>query len=288
MLWHHGSLFNVLKVPTIFGIFSTANLVLMIKFFRILRYHLLAEGKTGKYLQYALGEIVLVVIGILIALSINNWNTDRKNQLKERTYLINLQTEIEKHIVRLEDNLDYTKRRLHSIDYVLKHVQSPKEDLIVDSMIVHLNWMQWVGTIRLDTNIYQDMLNTGNLNLIRNKEVRLGLQNYFYLIERYRSATATNNDLYINNAISFYMKHLSMGHIIETTSEVDSEGKPTSKRALFELWDYGYESAEMKEFENNLYFRRTDLDLELARNRSLSERATELVTKLKVELNRPN
>lgn len=46
----------------------------MIKFFRNIRQNLLAEGKIGKYLKYASGEIILVVIGILIALQINNWN----------------------------------------------------------------------------------------------------------------------------------------------------------------------------------------------------------------------
>ena len=50
----------------------------MIKFFRKIRYQLLGEGKTGKYLKYAIGEIVLVVIGVLIALSINNWNEHKK------------------------------------------------------------------------------------------------------------------------------------------------------------------------------------------------------------------
>ena len=52
----------------------------MIKFFRNIRQNLLIENKTGKYLKYAIGEIFLVVIGILIALQINNWNEDRKNQ----------------------------------------------------------------------------------------------------------------------------------------------------------------------------------------------------------------
>jgi predicted transcriptional regulator len=54
----------------------------MIKFFRKIRQNLLAEGKTGKYLTYAIGEIVLVVIGILIALSINNWNENRKEKIQ--------------------------------------------------------------------------------------------------------------------------------------------------------------------------------------------------------------
>ena len=56
----------------------------MIKFFRKIRYHLMEKNKTGKYLKYAIGEIVLVVIGILIALQINNWNEHRKAKINEK------------------------------------------------------------------------------------------------------------------------------------------------------------------------------------------------------------
>jgi len=59
----------------------------MIKFFRKIRYDLMEKNKTGKYLKYAIGEIVLVVIGILIALQINNWNEERKTNSKERRML---------------------------------------------------------------------------------------------------------------------------------------------------------------------------------------------------------
>ena len=59
----------------------------MIKFFRKIRYNLMETGKTGKYFKYAIGEIILVVIGILIALQINNWNESRKERIKEKAYL---------------------------------------------------------------------------------------------------------------------------------------------------------------------------------------------------------
>jgi hypothetical protein len=74
----------------------------MIKFFRKIRQKLLAENKFSKYLIYAIGEIVLVVIGILIALQINNWNEQRKADIAENKALIALKNEFENNIERLK------------------------------------------------------------------------------------------------------------------------------------------------------------------------------------------
>ena len=63
----------------------------MIKFFRKIRQNLLSEGKTRKYLKYAIGEIIHVVIGILIALQINNWNNNMQQDKLERKYLTKLE-----------------------------------------------------------------------------------------------------------------------------------------------------------------------------------------------------
>ncbi|MBT8323911.1 MAG: hypothetical protein KJO96_01335, partial [Winogradskyella sp.] len=63
----------------------------MIKFFRHIRYKLMEQNKTGRYFKYAIGEIILVVIGILIALQINNWNQHRLNLKKERSMLFEIQ-----------------------------------------------------------------------------------------------------------------------------------------------------------------------------------------------------
>ena len=71
----------------------------MIKFFRHIRKSLLMENKTSKYFKYAIGEIVLVVIGILIALSINNWNEQRKDRKLENELLVQLQSEFESNLI---------------------------------------------------------------------------------------------------------------------------------------------------------------------------------------------
>ena len=66
----------------------------MIKFFRKIRQNLLSEGKTAKYLKYAIGEIILVVIGILIALQINNWNESIKQAIAEREFITSLKNDL--------------------------------------------------------------------------------------------------------------------------------------------------------------------------------------------------
>ena len=73
----------------------------MIKFFRKIRQNLLMENKTGKYFKYAIGEIVLVVIGILIALQINNWNEQRKIRNAETDILQNLEYELKSNLEAL-------------------------------------------------------------------------------------------------------------------------------------------------------------------------------------------
>ena len=66
----------------------------MIKFFRKIRQKLLSENKLSKYLIYAIGEIILVVIGILIALSINNWNSERQNDIRRTFYLEGIRNDL--------------------------------------------------------------------------------------------------------------------------------------------------------------------------------------------------
>ncbi len=75
----------------------------MIKFFRHIRQSFLEQNKTGKYLKYAIGEIVLVVIGILIALQINIWNEQRKTEGKIKAILKEVQKDLEADILKSKE-----------------------------------------------------------------------------------------------------------------------------------------------------------------------------------------
>ena len=84
----------------------------MIKFFRKIRQTLIMENNTGKYLKYAIGEIVLVVIGILIALQLNNWNTDRINSIEEGKILSNLNSEFKLNKTNLSNDILETEQSI--------------------------------------------------------------------------------------------------------------------------------------------------------------------------------
>ena len=81
----------------------------MLTFLRKIRRSLIDSGSTGKYLIYAVGEIALVIIGILIALQINNWNEERKDRRIENQALINLKTEFDKNQKMLEFMIETRK-----------------------------------------------------------------------------------------------------------------------------------------------------------------------------------
>jgi len=90
----------------------------MIKFFRTIRKDLLQKNKSGKYLKYAIGEIVLVVIGILIALQINTWNEERKNEITIVSLFKEVQTDLLKDLSNI-DNAISTYKFIDSLAYLV-------------------------------------------------------------------------------------------------------------------------------------------------------------------------
>ena len=78
----------------------------------------MSENKTGKYLKYAIGEIVLVVVGILIALSINNWNSEKKLAIKELNLIEELKSNLQTNIENLEKDIEIQKQSIFYFNYI--------------------------------------------------------------------------------------------------------------------------------------------------------------------------
>lgn len=146
----------------------------MVKFFRKIRQNLLIANKTGKYFKYAMGEILLVVIGILIALQINNWNEQRKDKIKEQDILNQLQEDYQSNLLQLEEKMLTRRISLNSAVQLLNAIDEPN-GVVRDSVIKNL------ANIRHDPTfdpIKNNLTNSENLRLIRNNKLRRLLSNW--------------------------------------------------------------------------------------------------------------
>ena len=140
----------------------------MIKFFRKIRYNLMSENKIGKYLKYAIGEIVLVMIGILLALQVNTWNENRKNTIKEQQILSQLKDEYNANLLQLEQKIAHRKKMISAANTVLQYIDEPA-NVNSDSLINKLNI--YIGTPTIEP-IENNLINSGDINLINNKKLK--------------------------------------------------------------------------------------------------------------------
>ena len=147
----------------------------MIKFFRKIRYDLMEKNKTGKYLKYAIGEILLVVIGILIAVSINGFVNDYSDSKKETKYLIALNNDI----LKIESEIEITKSSLVSIkmacDSLIKIVHQPELIYNAERLNPLTSKMFTIPSNKPVFQSYDNIKNTSDLNLIESDELKLSL-----------------------------------------------------------------------------------------------------------------
>ena len=149
----------------------------MIKFFRKIRQRLLTENKFSKYLLYAIGEIVLVVIGILIALQINNWNEWSKDRVKEKEVLVNLAENFELNIETLESDIEHLFKLNTSSQIVLNVLDNQQP--FADSLAKHFHRARIPKTIlSLSQSGYEQYKNMG-YGIIINKTISKEVVDFF-------------------------------------------------------------------------------------------------------------
>jgi hypothetical protein len=167
----------------------------MIKFFRKIRQNLLSEGKTTKYLKYALGEIVLVVIGILIALQINNWNENRKASNLEQAYYCLLLEDIEQDKEQIKSLIEINEKRIQHSNEAIAIIQSKNIDLNVFGEKVNLSRRDGVQSFIPNSSTYEDIKSSGNINTLRDNNIRKSLNQYYRKTQELNGVILTNMGL---------------------------------------------------------------------------------------------
>ncbi len=177
----------------------------MIKFFRHIRQNLLSEGKTVKYLKYAIGEIVLVVIGILIALSLNNWKNYQDDRKEERILLHNLQQEFTKNLNELHSDHKINLATLEASHYFLETDLNTKTPKQTDSLIGRLSMY---ATFDPSVGYINQAISSGKLDLIQSDSLKIHLSQWSGELNDLHEDVIVRREHFLNHLLPVIRKHI--------------------------------------------------------------------------------
>ena len=172
----------------------------MIKFFRRIRKRLLSENKFSKYLIYAIGEIVLVVIGILLALQINTWNEESKNQKEAHKILLQLKQEFETNNELVDTCVEFQRRRLNAIEG-FKYGFEPTKKISADSLKALVSDLGSDWKYEPIKNTIESVISSGKINLIQNDSIKNAVRYWGTAINIYNDLYKSQDELYNKNIL---------------------------------------------------------------------------------------
>ena len=181
----------------------------MIKFFRKIRQNLLKENKTGKYVKYAIGEIVLVVIGILIALQVNNWNNERIESIRADEFVEKVSIQIDNNLSKVTQYIDRFSSQYEQT-LALVSIIGTSDTINIDSKIdslVELNWSDYHLNINMNTLL--EGKDNGDFKLISSKELRQHLYDLINLNDQIKERERISNEDLNILFVPYLIKHFN-------------------------------------------------------------------------------
>lgn len=156
----------------------------MLRFFRNIRKQLMEQKKVRTYIFYAVGEILLVVIGILLALQINTWNQQRNDLASEILYLQNLVSDIDLQLIEYEETLETEIAVGESMLKAGELFEDRIEESEVDSLNIYLSYVIANRSVNSFNATFEDMKSTGNIRLISNEKLKRDILGFYQATER--------------------------------------------------------------------------------------------------------
>ncbi|MFK7748788.1 MAG: DUF6090 family protein, partial [Kordia sp.] len=197
----------------------------MIKFFRRIRQDLLSNGKTGKYFKYALGEIILVVIGILIALSINNWNDKRIKQKKEIKYISQIHEEFLLNRAQLDTATYYHLKGYKNANKILAMMPINIESVNLDSLSYYIEGTLDHWTFNPQQTAIISLSSTSSFDIISNNELRVLLQNWTELVSDYQEEENTSKTFSHDYYLPYLRQNIAFKNYANTDETILKHSK---------------------------------------------------------------
>lgn len=151
----------------------------MISFFRKIRQKLLAKNQITRYLLYAFGEIALVMIGILLALQVNDWNENKIAQANTSIYVDNLIDDLKKDISTFDFEIENTKTKFYSCKEINKVIREGFPIKDTSEFIIQLQLVGRLSLPNISNNTFNDLISSGNLKLIKDRQSIAAIREYY-------------------------------------------------------------------------------------------------------------
>ncbi len=160
---------------------------------------MLTENKFSKYLIYAIGEIILVVIGILIALQINLWKEERKERQKECTYFESLVSDLQNQIITINSQIEFELEVIRDSEVLINDYYSSNKFLVNNDFSRRISTLNNRMTLKESSSTYKELLSAGHMNVITNSEVKNIILNYYQMLSQFEDIISKNNSYIDNN-----------------------------------------------------------------------------------------
>jgi len=155
---------------------------------------MILNEKTGRYIKYAIGEILLVVIGIVIALQLNIANEARKSRKLEQDYYCRLFEDSNQDVARIQEYIDETKNRIHNANLLLSMLQKGEKGKKVIFNQYAASVARMAAIFHPNTSAFDDLKSSGNLNIIRDVSIKNTMNEYYVFIEGFINVVELNSD----------------------------------------------------------------------------------------------
>lgn len=210
----------------------------MIKFFRKIRYDLMSKNKTGRYLKYAFGEIILVVIGILIALQVNNWNENRNENKKVNKYAISLIEDFKADIEMLKVSQFQALKKLKMIDSLRHIINSTDFTKLSNTDIYVLTHDILYRPYKWNRSTLNELNSSASTRFIKNEKLRNKLMAYETFTKHLDEDFEYDKSIAIraDNQISLVLNLNSI--YLSKLKEKENENFNTQRFNIFETEEY--------------------------------------------------